>query len=125
MARILVIDDNSANLDLMLYLLRAFGHDAVGASDGVAGYEAAKSAGYALVLTDILMPGIDGYEIARRMKGDARLATTPLIAITALAMASDRERIDAAGFDGYITKPIEPTNFVAQIERYLPRRAQA
>jgi two-component system cell cycle response regulator len=119
--RILVIDDNPANLDLMLYLLRAYGHDAVGVSDGVAGYEAAKSGEYALVLTDILMPGIDGYEIARRMKADARLATTPLVAITALAMAGDRERIDAAGFDGYISKPIEPTRFVAQIEQHLPR----
>jgi CheY-like chemotaxis protein len=120
MPRILVIDDNPANLDLMLYLLRAFGHDAVGASDGLSGYELAKSGEYALVLTDILMPGIDGYELARRMKGDARFATIPLVAITALAMAGDRERIHAAGFDGYITKPIEPTSFVAQIERHLP-----
>jgi len=119
MSRILVIDDNPANLDLMLYLLRAFGHDAVGASDGLAGYEAATSGEYALILTDILMPGIDGYEIARRMKGDVRFVTTPLVAVTALAMAGDRERIDAAGFDGYITKPIEPTSFVSQIERHL------
>lgn len=122
--RILVIDDNPANLDLMLYLLRAFGHDVVGISDGLAGYEAVRSGEYDLVLTDILMPGIDGYEIARRLKSDERLATTPLVAITALAMASDRARIDAAGFDGYITKPIEPTTFVAQIERHLPPNAQ-
>lgn len=124
MARILVIDDNSANLDLMLYLLRAFGHDAVGTADGLAGYEAAKSGEFSLVLTDILMPGIDGYEIARRLKRDARLARMPLVAITALAMAGDRERIDAAGFDGYIAKPIEPTTFVAQIEPHLAPRAQ-
>lgn len=125
MPRILVIDDNPANLDLMLYLLRTYGHDAVGASDGLAGYDALRSGEYALVLTDILMPGIDGYEIARRMKSDARFVTTPLVAITALAMAGDRARIDAAGFDGYITKPIEPTTFVAQIERHLTPRTQA
>jgi two-component system cell cycle response regulator len=124
MPRILIIDDNRANLDLMLYLLRAFGYDAVGHSDGLAGYEAAKTDDFALVLTDILMPGIDGYEIARRMKGDARLAAIPLIAVTALAMTSDRERIEGAGFDGYITKPIEPATFVAQIERHLPARTQ-
>lgn len=124
MSRILIVDDNRANLDLMLYLVRAFGYDAVGLSDGLAGYEAARTGEYALVLTDILMPGIDGYEIARRMKGDARLAATPLVAVTALAMASDRERIEAAGFDGYITKPIEPATFVAQIERHLPARTQ-
>lgn len=117
--RILVVDDNQANLDLMLYLLRAFGHQVEGRSDGIAGYAAAKSGEFALVLTDILMPGIDGYELARRLKSDARLAATPLIAVTALAMAGDRERIAAAGFDGYIAKPIEPQTFVAQIEGYL------
>lgn len=124
MPRILVIDDNPANLDLMLYLLRAFGHEVVGIADGLSGYEAIRSGEYDLVLTDILMPGIDGYEIARRLKSDERLATTPLVAITALAMASDRERINAAGFDGYITKPIEPMTFVAQIERHLPPSVQ-
>jgi two-component system cell cycle response regulator len=123
-ARILVIDDNPANLDLMLYLLRAFGHDAVGASNGVAGYEALRDGEYSLVLTDILMPGMDGYEIARRMKADARLVSTPLVAVTALAMAGDRARIDAAGFADYISKPIEPTTFVAQIERHLLPRTQ-
>jgi CheY-like chemotaxis protein len=118
-ARILVVDDNQANLDLMLFLLRAFGHQAEGLSDGIAGYESAKTGEFALVVTDILMPGIDGYELARRIKSDARLAAMPLIAVTALAMAGDRERIDAAGFDGYIAKPIEPQTFVAQIEAYL------
>jgi len=60
-ARILVADDNRANLDLMLYLLRAFGYQVKGVADGVAAFEAAGAAAYALVLTDILMPGIDGY----------------------------------------------------------------
>lgn len=120
--RILVADDNRANLDLMLYLLRAFGHEAVGVSDGLAAYEAARVGDFALVLTDILIPGIDGYELAARLKGDARLAATPLIAVTALAMAGDRDRINAAGFDGYITKPIEPQTFVEQIEGHLKPR---
>ena len=117
--RILVADDNPANLDLMLYLLRAFGHDAVGVSDGLAAYEAACDGSFALILADILMPGIDGYELAMRLKSHAHLAATPLIAVTALAMAGDRERIQAAGFDGYISKPIDPHTFVAQIENYL------
>jgi two-component system, cell cycle response regulator len=119
MARILVVDDNQANLDLMLYLLRAFGHQAEGFSDSLAAYEAARSGKYALVLTDILMPGIDGYELVRRLRGDARLAAMPVVAVTALAMAGDRERIAAAGFDGYITKPIDPQAFVSQIDGYL------
>lgn len=119
MLRILVIDDNPANLDLMVYLLRAFGHEPAGASNGVAGFEAASGGAFDLVVSDILMPGIDGYELARRMKNDARLASTPLIAVTALAMPGDRERIAAAGFDGYIGKPIEPQTFVSQVESYL------
>lgn len=117
--RILVVDDNAANLELMLYLLRSFGYDPEGQSDGLAGLEAAKSSRFALVVTDILMPGIDGYDFARRFKADAAIAATPLIAVTALAMSGDRERIATAGFDGYIGKPIEPRTFVAQLEAFL------
>jgi CheY-like chemotaxis protein len=117
--RILVVDDNRANLDLMLYLLGAFGYEPVGVSDGLTAYETAGRGDFALILTDILMPGIDGYELAKRLKSDARLAGTPLIAVTALAMASDRAQIEAAGFDGYISKPIDPEAFVAQIARRL------
>jgi CheY-like chemotaxis protein len=124
-ARILVVDDNAANLDLMLYLLRAFGHAADGASDGLAGFEAAARGDVTLVLTDVLMPGIDGYELVRRLKADARLRGLPVVAVTALAMAGDRERIAAAGFDGYIAKPIDPERFVAQIEAYLPSKPRA
>lgn len=120
-ARILVVDDNPANLDLILYLLLAFGHEAEGAVDGLAALEAARSGDFALVLTDILMPGIDGYELVQRLKNDARLASVPVVAVTALAMQSDRERIESAGFDGYIVKPIEPQAFVSQIEAYLSR----
>ncbi len=119
MASILVIDDNAANLDLMLYLLRHFGHDAEGRSDGVSGYDSARQGSYELVLCDILMPGIDGYEFARRFKGAPALRETPLVAVTALAMAGDRERISEAGFDGYIGKPIEPETFVKQVESFL------
>ncbi|HVN68265.1 MAG TPA: response regulator [Candidatus Binatia bacterium] len=121
MARILVVDDNAVNNDLMLYLLRAFGHEVEGAADGLAGLAAARRGGFDLVLTDVLMPGIDGYELARRMKSDPHLAATPLVAVTALAMSGDRERVTAAGFDGYIAKPIEPQSFAAQIAAYLPR----
>lgn len=119
-ARILVADDNRANLDLMLYLLRAFDYEVQGVADGVAAFEAAGAGTYALVLTDILMPGIDGYELLRRMRADERLAEMPVVAVTALAMPGDARRISEAGFDGYITKPIEPTRFVSQVEAFLP-----
>ncbi|MGA8576667.1 MAG: response regulator [Candidatus Cybelea sp.] len=117
--RILVVDDNAANLDLMLYLLRSFGHEPEGRADGIAALESARAGNFALVLTDILMPGMDGYELARRFKADATLASTPLVAVTALAMPTDRKRADEAGFDGYITKPIDPRTFVSQIEAFL------
>jgi CheY-like chemotaxis protein len=116
--RVLAIDDNAANLDLVVYLLRAFGHEVESRADGEAGLEAARNGEFSVVLTDILMPGIDGYEFARRFKSDPRLSSTPLIALTALAMAGDRERIARAGFDGCITKPIDPERFVAEVESY-------
>lgn len=120
-ARILVVDDNHANLDLMLYLLRAFGHECISASDGIAGLEKAQSNACDLALVDILMPGMDGYEFARRCRENPRLRSVPLVAVTALAMPGDAERILKAGFDGYIAKPIDPERFVAQVESYLKR----
>ena len=118
-ARILVVDDNRSNLDLMLYLLRAFGYDAVGANDGLTGIETAQGSTFHAVLADILMPEIDGYQFARRLKIAAVACATPLVAVTALAMVGDRERLLAAGFDGYIAKPIDPQTFISQVERYL------
>jgi CheY-like chemotaxis protein len=116
------VDDNAANLDLMLYLLRAFGHEAEGKTGAAAGLEAAREGHFSVVLTDILMPEIDGYEFARRFKAQPALASTPLIAVSALAMQADRDRAAAAGFDGYITKPIDPQTFVAQVEALVPAR---
>ena len=118
-ARILLIEDNAANLDLMTYLLRAFGYDVTSATDGAAGLERALAGQYDLVLTDILMPQMDGYEFARRFRAEAQFADTPLVAVTALAMTGDREKILARGFDGYIAKPIDPQRFGAQIAAFV------
>ncbi|HEY9085851.1 MAG TPA: response regulator [Candidatus Tyrphobacter sp.] len=118
--RVLVIEDNRANLDLMLYLLQAFGYETASCLDGLSGLEAAKNDDFSVVLTDILMPGIDGFEFARRFKADSELAHIPLVAVTALAMTGDRDRVTEAGFDGYIPKPIDPERFVQQVEAHLP-----
>jgi two-component system, cell cycle response regulator len=119
MPRILVIEDNAVNLDLMLYLLKAHGHDAEGCSDPLRALDAAVQGRYDLILSDVLMPELDGYQLAGYLKDDPRTARVPLIAVTALAMAADRDRAIQAGFDGYIAKPIDPENFGAQIERFL------
>lgn len=120
MARILVVEDNATNLQLMLYVLKAFGHTTASAMDGLTGLETLGRERFDLVLCDVLMPGIDGFEFARRYKADG-VNAAPLVAVTALAMVGDKERLLAAGFDGYISKPIDPETFHANIEEYLAK----
>ncbi len=119
-ARILVIEDNPANLELMSYLLRAFGHAALIARDGGSGLHLVEAERPDLIICDIHLPVMDGYEVARHIKSHPAMLRIPLLAVTALAMIGDRERILAAGFDGYLAKPIEPETFIAQAEAFLP-----
>ena len=104
----------------MSYLLRAFGHVPAEAADGEAGLRLALGNAYDLVLTDVLLPRLDGYEILRRLRADPHKLSTKVVAVTALAMVGDRERILAAGFDGYIAKLLDPETFVREIDRFLP-----
>jgi two-component system cell cycle response regulator len=121
MARILMIEDNPENLALMRYLLRAFGHDTVEAQDGEEGLVlAAGESALDLILCDVHLPRLDGYEVARRLKAEPGLAEIPRVAVTALAMVGDKDKVLAAGFDGYIAKPIAPREFVGQVEGFLP-----
>jgi two-component system cell cycle response regulator len=117
---ILVIEDDQASLGLMGYLLQAFGYTPVNASSGEEGLEAARRAVPDLILCDIQLPGIDGYEVARQLKRDPVLAEVPLVAVTALAMVGDRSKVMASGFDGYLSKPVVPETFVKQVEGFLP-----
>jgi two-component system cell cycle response regulator len=119
MARIVIIEDNPANLELMCYLLNAFGHSVIAAKDGSEGLDAVRRESPELIVCDVQLPKIDGYEIARRLKADPTLKGIPLIAVSALAMVGDREKGLRAGFDGYIHKPIEPESFVQELERFL------
>ncbi len=118
-ARVLIIEDNPANLELMTYLLGAYGHTVFTAQDGRRGLEAARREHPDLIICDVQLPEMDGYEVARWLKSDAELRHVPLVAVTALAMVGDRDRVLAVGFDGYLTKPINPETFVRQIEIYL------
>lgn len=118
MARILVIDDNAASLELMAYLLRAFGHIVREATDGIAGVAAAASFDPDVIVCDIQMPHLDGFGVAEHLRREA-VRRAPLVAVTASAMGSDRDKVIAAGFDGYIVKPIDPERFVDQITAFL------
>jgi len=117
--RILIIDDHVDNLELMSYLLKAFGYATLAASDGLEGLKLAGQEQPDLIICDIQLPGIDGFEVAKRVKSDAQLRAIPLVGITALAMVGDRDRVLQAGFDGYIPKPIAPETFVSDIETFL------
>ena len=125
MSRILIIEDNTTNLQLMVYLLQAFGHSPLEALDGETGLELIRREVPELVLCDIHLPGMDGFEIARQLKSSPSLSRIPLVAVTALAMVGDRDRILSAGFDGYIAKPITPETFVGQVEAFLPSAAHS
>jgi two-component system cell cycle response regulator len=114
-----VIEDNPTNLQLAVYLLQAFGHDVRGARDGAEGIEMAIQHKPDLILLDIHMPKMDGYEVASRLRGDSACRYIPIVAVTALAMVGDREHLLASGFDGYISKPIEPETFSAKVQAFL------
>jgi len=118
-ARILIIEDNAANLELMMYLLKAFGHAPLSAGNGEEGLALARSERPDLIVCDIQLPGIDGYSVAAQINADSGLRGIPVVAVTALAMVGDRDKVLAAGFDGYISKPIAPESFVAQVEAFL------
>src|ERR1700722_9878168 len=117
--RILIIEDNPANLELMTYLLGAFGHTVLTAEDGKQGLESARREMPDLIICDVQLPDLDGYEVARWLKSNPELRSTPLVAVTALAMVGDRDRVLAAGFDSYLAKPIDPETFVRQMEVFL------
>jgi two-component system cell cycle response regulator len=119
MARILVIEDNAINLELMTYLLRAFGHEVLHAYTGTKGLEVLRESRVDLVACDIHMPGMDGYDVLRAIRARPELAATRVIAVTASAMVGDREEVLSAGFDGYVSKPIDPQTFVADLEAFL------
>ena len=103
----------------MAYLLTAFGHETLQALDGAEGIEIARRERPELILLDIHMPRMDGYEVADRLRRNDACSRIPLVAVTALAMVGDREKILASGFNGYIAKPIDPEAFPGQVQAFL------
>jgi two-component system cell cycle response regulator len=119
-ARILLVEDTPHNLQLMTYLLEANGHTVEAADTGEQAVSRATRAPPDLVVLDLQLPGIDGYEALKALRSMPDLGAVPVIAVTSFAMVGDRDLALAAGFDHYMTKPIEPETFVTEVESYLP-----
>ena len=116
--RILLIEDTPHHRYLACFLLRARGWEVIEAEDGPDGLRVAADVAPAVILLDIQLPGMDGYEVARRLRANPSLAEVPIIAVTSYAMPGDREQCLAAGCTGYIEKPIDPEHFAEEVERY-------
>jgi two-component system cell cycle response regulator len=118
---LLVVDDNVINLALVSYLLQSSGCEVCAAENGSQALaQLEQRSDFDAVLCDIQMPVMDGYELARRIRARPEMARIPLVALTALAMVGDRERILAAGFDAYVSKPIEPASFLPTLATLVP-----
>ncbi len=124
-ARILIIEDDDASRELVKYLLEASGYVTQSAADGGAGLRMALETRPDLVLCDLQMPVLNGFEVVRRLHADPQWHRVPMIAVTAFSMPGDREAVLAAGFDDYISKPVTPGTFVRQVEAYLPLESRA
>lgn len=121
--RILVIEDNPTHLELMTLLLEAFNYTVIPAASGAEGIDLMHREKLDLIICDIQMPGLDGYDVAHHLKEDPLLHHLPLVAVTAMAMIGDCEKVLAAGFDGYIDKPITPEIFIYQVAAFTKRHS--
>ena len=119
MARVLVVEDNPANLTLATFLLQSAGHTVVTAANAEIGLMLARAEQPDLILMDIQLPGMDGLEATGLLKADAATRAIPVVALTALAMKGDEERIRAAGCDGYIAKPMRYKDFLATVAQHV------
>ncbi len=119
MARVLVVEDNPTNLKLATFLLQSAGHVVLSATDAEAGLTTARDERPDLILMDVQLPGISGLEATAQLKREEATRGIPVIALTALAMKGDEERILAAGCDGYIAKPMRYQEFLSMVAVHL------
>jgi CheY-like chemotaxis protein len=117
--RALVIEDNKQNAYMVAYLLEHAGFTVVLARDGPTGLAMAAKERPSVIILDIQLPGMDGYEVADHLRADPSLHGVPIVAVTSFAMVGDRERAFEAGCTAYLEKPIDPETFVGSIERSM------
>jgi len=118
--RILVVEDHEDNRQILRDMLGNAGYQLMEAETGVAGLAAAAAERPDLILMDIQLPGLDGYEATRRLKADPALRSIPIIVVTSYALSGDDAKARAAGCDAYVTKPFSPRQLLAKIKEYLP-----
>ena len=119
--KILVIEDNENNIYLITFMLQKNGYDFIEARDGAAGVELAFKEKPDLILMDLQLPVLDGYEATKRIKAMEETKGIPVIAITSFAMVGDKVKALNAGCDGYIEKPINPETIMTEIKKYLEK----
>jgi CheY-like chemotaxis protein len=120
---VLLVEDNEDNRTIYTTILRHCGHEVAEAATGEEGIRLARELRPGVILMDVAMPGIDGWEATRRLKADPETAHIPVVALTAHAMAEDRQRAVDAGCESYLAKPVEPRKVVEEVERLLARVA--
>jgi two-component system, cell cycle response regulator DivK len=118
--RILIIEDQEDNRAIMRDLLTGAGFELIEAADGEEGVKLARSERPDLILMDIQLPVIDGYEATRRIKAIAELKSIPIIAVTSYALSGDEAKTREAGCDGYVAKPFSPRHLLAKVREFLP-----
>ena len=116
---VLLVEDNEDNLRIYSTILTYSGYRVVEATDGEAALVAARSESPAMILMDISIPKIDGWEVTRRLKADPATASIPIVALTAHALASDQAMAREVGCDGYIAKPAEPRTVLEEVRRRI------
>ena len=119
--RVLVVEDHEDNRQILRDLLGSAGYEMTEAWDGEASVSAAKEQRPDLILMDIQLPLLDGYEATRRIKADPELKNIPIIAVTSYALSGDDGKAHTAGCDAYVTKPYSPRELLAKIRQYLPQ----
>ncbi len=124
MTRLLLVEDNEMNRDMLSRRLQKRGYEVLLAVDGEEGVAKAQSDAPALILMDMSLPGIDGWEATRRIKADAKTGHIPVIALTAHALTSDRDAALAAGCDDFDTKPVEFTRLLTKIDNLLAKTSE-
>jgi len=123
MSKVLIAEDNAVNRELLRELLEARGYTVVEACDGQEALHMIELTQPDLLLLDISMPVLDGFAVVRKIRENPRLASLPVVAVTAIAMQGDRQRILNSNFDGYLSKPVDSRSLAGELERLLSKQA--